>query len=59
METVSKKKVKQMPDAPIDYYEVRLQQEIEQIDEEYEQRMNKKKRSYKTARSRAPWIPVW
>ncbi|CAF4422271.1 unnamed protein product [Rotaria socialis] len=28
-------------------------------DEEYEQRTNKKKRQYKKAQSRAPWIPVW
>jgi len=28
-------------------------------DEEYEKRLNKKKRSYKTPRPRAPWVPVW
>jgi hypothetical protein len=28
-------------------------------DEEYEPRINSKIRSYKTARPRAAWIPVW
>jgi hypothetical protein len=28
-------------------------------DEEYEQRMNRKKQNFKTSRPRAPWIPVW
>ncbi|CAF0861553.1 unnamed protein product [Adineta ricciae] len=28
-------------------------------DEDYEHRLNKKSRTYKTFRARAPWIPVW
>ena len=28
-------------------------------DEDYEHRSNKKSRTYKTFRARAPWIPVW
>ncbi|UJR10085.1 hypothetical protein I4U23_014307 [Adineta vaga] len=28
-------------------------------DEDYDQKLNKKNRTYKTSRPRAPWIPVW